>query len=315
MKKHLYHRGETITFFCLLGNLALSLLKGLAGYFGSSKAMIADAFHSGSDTFATLVVYISLKISRKPADECHPYGHGKVEPLAAIFVGLTLLAAAALIGRDIIISVLENQIPTPSLIALAAAVGSIIVKEVMFRITYRTGSELNSEAMIANAWDHRSDAYSSIGVLIGIAGSMAGAYYGIAWLRFLDPLAGTVVAILIIKIAVMILIKAVGNLMDASLSEETIEHVKSLAHRVPGVIDISWVRGRVVGPEVQIDIAVQVDATKTVQEGHDIADMIKETLQHNSDHVSEVLVHINPHDNLHLKNEQLSTIRGNYLTD
>ncbi|MEW5784508.1 MAG: cation diffusion facilitator family transporter [Bacillota bacterium] len=295
MEGQSYRKGERITFYCLLGNLVLSLLKGLAGFLGGSKAMIADAFHSGSDTLATFVVYVCLKISRKPADGCHPYGHGKVEPLAAAFVGVTLLLAAALIIQDIVTAVFDNSLAAPSLVTLAAAAGSILVKEIMFRITYHTGVSLNSEAMIANAWDHRSDAYSSVAVFCGILGSILGVRYGIIWLKYLDPLAGVLVAVLIFKIALEILTRAIRNLMDASPTEETMALITRLAQSVPGVSGVSWARGRVVGAQIYVDMAVQVEAKKSVQEGHSIARSITDTLKANAAYIGEVLIHINPH--------------------
>ena len=295
MLQHKYKKGEMVTFYCIVGNLLLSILKALAGFLGGSKAMIADAFHSASDTVATIVVYFSLKISRKPADSSHPYGHGKVEPIASAYVGITLLIAAGLIMRDIIITVIENDIKAPSLIALVAAIGSIVIKEIMFRVTIKTGKAINSEAMIANAWDHRSDAYSSVGVFFGILGSILGARFGIIWLKYLDPLAGAVVAVLIIKIAMAIIIKAFSSLMDTSISEATIKEITALARQVSGVKGISWVRGRTVGSDIQLDIAIQVDSSLNVKEGHDIASLLKTTLKSNIPHVEDVLVHINPY--------------------
>lgn len=295
MSQHKYKQGEMITFYCIVGNLLLSILKALAGFLGGSKAMIADAFHSASDMLATVVVYFCLKISRKPADSLHPYGHGKIEPIASAFVGTTLLVAAGLIMRDIVITVVENEIKAPSLIALAAAIVSIIVKEIMFRVTYKTGSAINSEAMIANAWDHRSDAYSSVGVFFGILGSILGARFEIVWLKYFDPLAGAVVAVLIIKIAMEIIIKAYNSLMDASISDVTIREITILAQKVPGVKGISWVRGRTVGSDIYVDMAIQVDSSKNVKEGHDIASLLKKTVKSNIPNVEDVLVHINPY--------------------
>jgi cation diffusion facilitator family transporter len=295
MSQHKYKKGEMITFYCIVGNLLLSILKALAGFLGGSKAMIADAFHSASDTVATIVVYFSLKISRKPADSAHPYGHGKVEPIASAFVGITLLIAAGLIMRDIFITIIENDIKAPSLIALVAATGSIVIKEIMFRVTIKTGKAINSEAMIANAWDHRSDAYSSVGVFFGILGSILGARFGIIWLKYLDPLAGAVVAVLIIKIAMAIIIKALSSLMDTSISDATIKEITALALQIFGVKGISWVRGRTVGSDIQVDIAIQVDSSLNVKEGHDIASLLKTTLKSNIPHVEDVLVHINPY--------------------
>lgn len=287
--------GETITLYCLLANLFLSLLKGLAGFFGDSKALIADAFHSGSDSLATLVVYISLKISGKPADQDHPYGHGKVEPLAATFISATMIIAAVMIGREIMITILNNNLTTPSIVALAAAAGSIAIKELMFKYTYRAGRSLNSEALIASALDHRSDVYSSASVFLGLAGSTVGALFGISWLKYLEPLAGILVAGLIIKIALVIMVNALHNLMDAAPAKDIMTRIAFLAQEVPGVNGVSWIRGRVVGTKVHVDMAVLVSAQKSVQQGHDIARSVKHTLHANLAHIGEVLVHVNPH--------------------
>ena len=288
-------KGETITLYCLLGNLVLSLFKGLVGFWGGSKAMIADAFHSGSDSIATMVVYIGLKISRKPADKDHPYGHGKAESLAAAFVGVTMMAAAAMIAREIIYSVIENNIAAPSIVTLVVAAGSIVVKELMFRINYHTGLTLNNEAIIAGAWDHRSDVYSSAAVFFGISGGILGAFLGVSWLKYLDPLAGALVVGLIFNVALKILVKALRSLMDASPAVETISHITCLAEDVSGVNGVSWVRGRVVGARIYIDMAVRVSAEKSVQEGHNIGQFVKEAIRTNVPHIGEVLIHINPH--------------------
>lgn len=289
-----YRKGETITFYCLLGNFFLSLLKGLAGFLGGSKAMVADAFHSGSDVIATFVVYVSLKISRRPADGCHPYGHGKVEPLAAAFVGVTLLLTSVLIILDIIGAVVANVLTVPSIVALVAAAGSIAVKEIMFRVTYRAGLSINSEAMIANAWDHRSDAYSSVGTFCCILGSILGGRYNVTLLKYLDPLAGFLVAGLIFKIALDILIRSVRNLMDAAPDQETMSEIRHLTESAAGVVGVSWIRGRVIGRQIYVDMAVQVGAEKTVQEGHTIAGSIKKTILEKTANVGEVIIHINP---------------------
>lgn len=295
MEKLRCRTGETVALYCLLANLVLSLLKGLAGFFGGSKALIADAFHSGSDSLATLVVYISLKISGKPADHDHPYGHGKVEPLAAAFIGVTMITAAAMIGREIIIAILNNNLTTPSIVALAAAAGSIAIKELMFKYTYRAGKSLNSEALIAGALDHRSDVYSSASVLLGLTGSTLGALFGISWLQYLEPLAGILVAVLIIKTALGIMVNALHNLMDAAPAKDIMTRIADLTQEVPGVNGVSWIRGRVVGTKIHIDMAVLVSAQKSVQQGHDIARSVKHALQTNLAHIGEVLVHVNPH--------------------
>lgn len=295
MKSVDYRRGEQVTLYCLVGNLLLSIFKGAAGFWGGSKAMVADAFHSGSDVLATFVVFVCIKIARKPADNCHMYGHGKIEPLAAALVGFIMIYTAALIVKSIFHCLVAQEFVTPSLLALVAAVISIFVKAIMFRVTYRTGKKINSEAIIANAWDHRADAYSSIGTFIAILGSIIGGNLQIGWLKYFDPLAGILVALLIFKMAVVILFKAAKGLMDASPEVERVEEIKALAAGIDGVQAVSWIKGRYLGQHMVIDMAVEVNGDLTVEEGHDIAASIKQKVMDGVDEVGNVLVHINPY--------------------
>ncbi|MEW5920007.1 MAG: cation diffusion facilitator family transporter [Bacillota bacterium] len=295
MKSVDYKRGEQVTFYCLVGNLLLSVFKGVVGFLGGSKAMVADAFHSGSDVIATLLVYTCIKIAKKPADNCHMYGHGKIEPLAAFLVGFIMILTALLIVKSIVPSLMAQEFVTPSLVALVAAVVSIITKEIMFRVTYNTGRKINSEAITANAWDHRADAYSSIGTFIGIMGSILGGYLNIGWLRYFDPLAGILVAVLIIKMAGHILLKAIQGLMDASPEPEKVAEIKNITEGIEGVQAVSWIRGRYLGQHIVIDMAIEVNGDKTVEEGHNISISIKQQVMESVKEVGNVLVHINPH--------------------
>lgn len=295
MKSVDYRIGEKVTIYCLAGNLLLSLFKGLAGFFGGSKAMVADAFHSGSDVLATLVVFVCIKIAKKPADDCHMYGHGKIEPLAAALVGFIMLFTAVLIVRSIIHCLLAQEFVTPSLLALAAAVISIIVKEIMFRVTYQTGQKINSEAITATAWDHRADAWSSIGTFTAILGSIIGGTLHIGWLKYFDPLAGILVALLIFKTAAGILLKAAKGLMDASPEPEKVKEIKNITENIEGVQAVSWIRGRYLGQHIIIDMAVEVNSAMTVEEGHNVAASIKQQLMDTVPEVGNVLVHVNPY--------------------
>ncbi|HOP69776.1 MAG: cation diffusion facilitator family transporter [Dethiobacteria bacterium] len=289
-------RGEKVALYCLLGNIALALLKALAGLYGGSKAMLADAFNSAADSLTTLAVYAALKIARKPADLCHHYGHGKVEPLVASLVGASLLFTAALIIRDIAAAVLGHRLVTPSLLVVVMALASIVAKEIMFRISYRTAVALGSESLLASAWDHRSDVFSSLGVLLSVVGSILGAHLNIQWLRYLDPLAGLLMACLIVKVALEILSRSIRHLMDAAPREELMEEIRQLAEGTEGVRGVSWIRGRYVGSRLYIDLAIKVEGTKTVHEGHRIAHSIKDAILEADTGVGDVLVHVDPHD-------------------
>ncbi len=294
MKEIDYKHGEKITVICIIGNIILSALKLVAGILGSSKAMVADALHSASDIVATSVVLVGIKIAKKPADDGHPYGHGKVEPIAAAFVGVTLIFAAFMIVKGIVESIISHSFATPTFLALAAAVVSIVVKEAMFRMTYAAGKKINSEAIMADAWHHRSDAYSSIGTFIGILGSIIGDRLGIHFLEYLDPIAGAVVACMIFKVAYDILSHSIKGLMDASPDEKKIGQIREVVSGIGGILSIPMVKGRYVGQYLFVDMKLEVDAGISVEEGHALAVLSKEKVMESIPDVCEVLVHIDP---------------------
>jgi cation diffusion facilitator family transporter len=289
-----YKKGESITLLCLIGNIILSILKLVAGILGNSKAMVADALHSTSDVIATVVVYIGIRIAKKPRDKGHPYGHGKVEPLASLFVAFLLIIAAFAVIQRIVQCVLVHSFITPSYMALAAAVFSIVVKEFMFRITYAEGKKINSESIMANAWDHRSDAYSSIGTFFGIGASILGQRIDIHWLEYMDPLAGAIVACMILKVAYDILRQSVKGLMDASPEAEVLEQIEETVLQIREVLDIPWVKARYIGQYLFIDLALEVDYSMTVHEGHEIAVKAEKAIKRNIPHAFEIIVHIEP---------------------
>ena len=234
-----YANGERVTIACIVGNILLTALKLLAGIFGGSKAMVSDALHSASDIIATAVVLIGIRIAKKPVDKEHPYGHGKIEPITAAFVGVTLIFAAIIIVKGIIEAIIAHTFTTPTVLALIAALLSIIVKEAMYRVTFSIGKKIGSEAKKADALHHRSDAFSSIGTLIGISGSMIGKWLGIGFPEYLDPIAGAVVACFILKIAYDILKHALKGLMDSSPDEEKIKRIIKTASDVSGTYRVS----------------------------------------------------------------------------
>lgn len=291
-----YKQGEKITIACIAGNILLTAFKLLAGIFGGSKAMLADALHSASDIIATAVVLIGIKIAQKPMDQEHPYGHGKVEPIAAAFVGITLLFAAFMIAKGIFESIITHSFSTPSTIALVAALVSIVVKEAMYRVTHAAGKKINSESIMADAWHHRSDAYSSIGTFFGILGSIIGKQLNIHFLEYLDPIAGAVVACMIFKVAYDILKHSLKGLMDTSPESEKITCIRQSVNSIEGAISVPWIKARYVGRFLYVDMEVEVDAGITVEEGHTIAVRVKEKVLKTINDAFEVLVHIEPSD-------------------
>lgn len=269
------------------GNLILSILKGWAGILANSSAMIADAVHSASDIFASLFVYISLRVAEKPADKEHPYGHGRAEVISTLIVGGMLFAAGIQVAITAINVITRGNIETPGDLAVYAAILSIVVKELMYRFTYKAGVKANSPSTIANAKDHRSDAFSSIAVLIGIAG---------AKLKFpvLDPVAGIIVAGFIFKMSFEIIMDAVKQIMDESPGENKIQEVETLSLGVDGVISTHDIRIRRTGSSYFVDLDIVIDHHLTLKKAHDIGDRVRERIFNQMDKISEVRVHIDP---------------------
>jgi len=274
------------------GNLGLTLLKGWAGIVSNSSAMIADAVHSASDIFASLFVYISLKIAQKPPDKEHPYGHGRAEIISTLVVMGMLAAAGVEIIRTAIATIQHGDLNAPGNAAVYAAILSVLVNELMFQFTYRAGVKTNSPSTIANAMDNRSDAFSSIAALIGIIG---------AKLKYpvLDPVAGIVVALFIFKMCYGIAMDAVAQIMDESAGEQKIQEVTTLALTVSGVKNVHDVRVRRSGAAFLVDLNILVHPKITVEMAHDIAESVREIIRVHMDKVSQVRVHIDPSSDRH----------------
>jgi cation diffusion facilitator family transporter len=269
-------------------NIALAIFKLLAGIFGFSYAMIADAIHSFSDCFATGIVYVGIRIGEKPPDESHPYGHANAETIAAFLVALAILATGIYIGVSSIHLIAHRHFETPATIALIAAATSIAIKEALFRYTLKVGKKNDSPAVVANAWDHRSDAYSSIAALAGILGARLGVPY-------LDPVAGLVVSAFIIKMSVTLFRPNIGVLMDESPSSAVLDKIRTTALEIGGVKAVDSIRAHRLGSSFTIDIEVAVDSSLTVEQGHQVAEEVKSRLLSDVEHVQDVIVHVNPY--------------------
>jgi len=279
---------KTCTLIGLITNIALAIFKLLAGIFGFSYAMIADAIHSMSDCLATGTVYVGLRIGERPPDKSHPYGHANAETIAAFLVALIILATGIFVGVSAIQLIAHRYLETPATIALIAAVTSIVIKEIMFRYTLKVGKRTNSPAVIANAWDHRSDAYSSIGSLAGIAGARLG-------FQYLDPIAGLVISAVIVKMSLTILRSNVGILMDERPEQAVLNKIRAAVLEVEGIKAIDSIRAHRRGSTFTIDIEVAVDSNITVEQGHQVASEVKSRLVNKIEHVQDVMVHVNPH--------------------
>ena len=282
-----FKAGESVSWRGMAANLGLVAFKLVAGIIGRSSAMLADAAHSASDMLATFGVIVSFRISRRPADKDHPYGHGKAEPVAAKLVGAILIVAGSGIAMEAARRVIARDFVRPGLIALVAAVASIVVKETMYQVAAATARRIRSSALMAEALHHRSDALSSVGTFAGILGGRLG-------LPVLDPIAGFVVAVMIIWMGLRIIRASSDELMDAQTDPETISAVRAAAAGVGGVCDVHSVVTRKYGGDSYVDLRIGVDPSISVVVGHEIAMQVENAVRLECPSVRGVLVHVDP---------------------
>ncbi len=275
-------------------NAALIVLKFVAGFVGRSSAMVADAVHSLSDFVTDVIVLVFVKIAERPSDKNHDYGHGKYETFATMIIGLILAFAGFVLmynGIRLIIDGLDGHaLPRPTMIALVFAVVSIVSKEWLYRLTARVGRRVSSNAVVANAWHHRSDAVSSAGTLIGIAGAM---FLGDRW-RILDPIAAVVVSIFIIKSGYDIMKPSVYELLEGSLPENEEKEIECLVKSVPGIVRIHNLRTRRIGNNIAVDLHAKMDGNITLTEAHAIATRAEEAISQHFGPGSIINVHMEP---------------------
>ena len=271
--------GRRVTWVGFFANVILSVFKILAGVFGRSSAMIADGIHSASDLLTDVAVLIVIGVSRKKADRSHAYGHGKIETFVTFLIALLLAGVGVGIFIDgaerAIDSFRGTRIPQPGWIALAMAVVSILVKEWLFRYTRRAARKIHSTAMEANAWHHRSDAFSSLATLVGITGAM---FLGPHW-RILDPLAAVFVSVLIVIMAYKMGMSAVAELLEASLPKDITEEMVKIITTTPGVKTFHHLRTRQNGNTKIVDLHIKLDPELSLMKAHDIATDVERRLR------------------------------------
>lgn len=289
-KKEIYR----VTFIGSIVNMLLLIFKFVAGFVGHSAAMIADAVHSLSDFVTDIIVIVFVRISSKPVDSSHNYGHGKYETLATAIIGLVLLGVAAglFIGgaKDILFVIRGGTLEKPGTIALVAAGVSVLLKELIYQYTVHKGKNIQSQALIANAWHHRSDAFSSIGTLFGIGGAILG---GVKW-RILDPLAAIVVSLFIARVAVKILKGTVNELLEHSLPASTEEEIRTIILSVEGVTSPHHLRTRRIGYNYAIDVHIRMDGNKTLAEAHLTTSIVEKRLKERYGAGTYVIIHTEP---------------------
>ena len=279
------------TYLSILGNLGLALVKGFAGYFGNSYALIADAIESTSDVFSSLLVLFGLKYSSRPADENHPYGHGKAEALVTFAVVGFLVISATVIAYE---SIQHIQTPhkTPESFTLYILAAIVITKEIFYRMVSKKSTETNSSSLKADAWHHRSDAITSLMAFIGISIAIfMGPGYETA-----DDWAALFASGFIIYNAYLIFRPALGEILDEHLHDDLIVQIREIATTVEGVIDTEKCYARKTGMRYLIDLHLIVDGQLTVAEGHEIAHRLKDKLQQKLPEIADVLIHVEPYE-------------------
>ena len=283
-----------VTLWGSLVNFVLLLLKFIAGFIGHSSAMIADAVHSLSDFVTDIIVVVFVRISGKPQDEGHDYGHGKYETLATAIIGTVLLFVGIGIllnsAKSILAVCRGQELAAPSILALVAAAASIITKEALYQYTIHKGKHLNSKAVIANAWHHRSDAFSSIGTLIGIGGAI---FLGAKW-RVLDPIAALVVSLFIIKVSVTLIKPCIEELLEKSLPKEEEDKILEIILSIPEVSAPHHLRTRHIGNNIAIEVHIRMDGSMSLNAAHDISKQIEVALKDEFGPDTHIGIHMEP---------------------
>lgn len=283
-----------VTLLGALINVVLASAKLAGGFFLRSSALLADGVHSFSDLITDGAVLLGVQAAQRPADDDHAFGHGRYETLSSLFVGVMLITAGVSIGthavRQVLVLFHGGVLPPPSIEAAAVAGIAIIVKEVLFHVTYRVGTALDSPAVVANAWHHRSDALSSIAATVGIG---AAATLGDRWV-IMDPLAALLVTVMILVVAGKILYQALRELTDAALSEAECNEIISIANSVAGVRDPHGLRTRRLGRTIAVEIHIRVDGETSVRSAHAIASTVEQDIRHRFGSHSSVITHIEP---------------------
>ncbi|SCW82432.1 cation diffusion facilitator family transporter [Paenibacillus tianmuensis] len=283
----------TAVWISLVSNIILTLLKLTVGFLSGSQVLLADGVHNAGDVIATAAALSSMRISMRPADEDHPYGHGKAEVLGSAFVAVVLAIAALYIGYHAAAALFQEPAEA-SILALAAALVSLVWKQALYMYTIRIGRRTNSKGLIATAYDHLADVYASLAAVVGIALAMLGEAWSIPYLAYGDPLAGIIVSILVLKLAYSMGQESFDVLMEKAVKPEKLDEYAALIQTIPQVKRIDRLRAREHGHYILVDLRVSIPGNLTVQEGHDISRQIKRAIMERHADVDEVLIHLNP---------------------
>jgi len=300
--KYEYCRGcrDEVVWWAFIVNIGQTVYKGSLGIMTGSAALVADSMHSGADVVASGVTMMSLKLSNRPADEKHPYGYGNIQFISSAIVGLILILGAIYLIYESTMSIVHGDITTPSVFAVLGAGLSALTNELMYRYQNCVGQENNSPAILANAWDNRSDALSSLAVLVGIIIAIAG--FPIA-----DNLAAVAVGFMVIRIGVELNTDAINGLMDSSIEIDDLKTIYDLVTDIDNVEGICYLRGRNVGEDMHIELDIKVDRNLSVREGDRISEWIEEKVKYELPHVRDVLILLTPVEVTGRKNKGINT--------
>ena len=279
-----------VSFVTIIGNVVLAVFKFLAGIIASSSAMVSDAVHSFSDVFSTIIVIIGVKISSRESDASHRYGHERMECMASMGLAAVLFATSLGIGYSGLTKIISSDyssLATPGLLALIAAIVSIVAKELMYHYTMHTAKKINSSSLKADAWHHRSDALSSVASLIGIGGAMMG-------VKILDPIVSIIICLVIVKAAFDILKESIDKLVDKSCDEETIKKMEETVLSIDGVLDLDDIKTRLFSNKIFVDIEICADGDLTLWDAHEIAENVHDKIEEDFKDVKHCMVHVNP---------------------
>lgn len=281
-----------VSFVTIIGNILLSVMKLIAGFIAHSNAMISDAIHSASDVFSTFVVIIGIKLASKKADKEHPYGHERLECVAAIVLSMVLFITGLGIGATALKNITSrdyNNIVVPGILALVAAIVSIVSKEAMYWYTRYNAKRIDSSALMADAWHHRSDAFSSIGALIGIAGARLG-------FPIMDSIASLIIFVFIIKAAYDIFKDAIDKMVDHACDDDTVNQIRECVMKHEDVLGIDMLQTRIFGNKIYVDLEIATDGSYTLSKAHTIAESVHDDIEKSFPKVKHIMVHVNPAD-------------------
>ncbi|MCQ2319496.1 MAG: cation diffusion facilitator family transporter [Bacteroidales bacterium] len=276
-------------------NAILVIFKFVAGILANSAAMLADAVHSLSDFITDVIVLVFVKISNRPKDKSHDYGHGKFETLATLIIGVALLFVGVMIFYNGAIKIYEClwlgvRLESPGMLALWAAIASILIKEIVYQYTVRKGRRLNSQAVVANAWHHRSDALSSVGTALGIGGAI---FLGDEW-RILDPMAAVVVSVFILSVATKLFVRSLNELLEKSLPDDVENEIVAIVESFEMVKNVHDIRTRGIGNNIAVEMHVLMDGSLTLKETHDTTEAIEEKLREKFGENTHIAIHVEP---------------------